>query len=257
MRKKNCICLKCQAHYDDEEKLKNHEKYCKSETVIILPEEGKNDIIKHIQPEFKLKPAICIYGDFETFPVSYSPVEENEKHRYQIHKPGGFSFFIKSSNEKVFKSVMVSHIITKENDDIAALFVHDLMKNIEFALKHFVEEGLKFSSYTPVLFHNPSRFDAHLFIKPLAAYNSLDLKTIPSNEQVYISFSKFLMINGFKHEVKFLDSFRFKSSSLDELAKSLSIKEMVNTRKHFSDKPDDILKGKGIFPCETLTALKN
>ena len=66
-------CFKCQAHYD-EEKLNIHERYCNSEMVVILSEEGKNNIIRHVEPQFKFKPAICIYGDFETFPISYSPV---------------------------------------------------------------------------------------------------------------------------------------------------------------------------------------
>ena len=57
------------------------------------------------------------------------------------------------------------------------------MENIDFALKHFIEAGFKLSSYTPVLFHNLSRFDAYIFIKPLASYNSMEFRVIPSNEQ--------------------------------------------------------------------------
>ena len=56
--------------------------------------------------------------------------------------------------------------------------------------------NLKFQtpSFNPVLFHNLSGYDAHLFIKNLGVEEG-DIKCIPKTEEKYISFSKYIYIN--------------------------------------------------------------
>ena len=61
----------------------------------------------------------------------------------------------------------------------------------------------------PVIFHNFSGYDSHLFINELARYNILDkdrkedvskiekIDCIPNNEEKYISFSKHVIVNEF------------------------------------------------------------
>ena len=44
-------------------------------------------------------------------------------------------------------------------------------------------------NFTPVVFHNLSGYDSHLFIKNLGFSNG-DIDCIPNNEEKYISFSK-------------------------------------------------------------------
>ena len=46
----------------------------------------------------------------------------------------------------------------------------------------------KIPSYIPVLFHNLSGYDAHLFIRELGAHTS-DMEVIAKNKEDYISFS--------------------------------------------------------------------
>ena len=46
----------------------------------------------------------------------------------------------------------------------------------------------KIPSYIPVVFHNLSGYDAHLFIRKLGAYTS-DMEVIAKNKEDYISFS--------------------------------------------------------------------
>ena len=71
----------------------------------------------------------------------------------------------------------------------------------------------------PVLFHNLQGYDAHLFIKQLAKVSG-DLTSIPSTEEKYISFSKFITVDQYlskkhekvlfkKFEIRFIDSFKF------------------------------------------------
>ena len=89
----------------------------------------------------------------------------------------------------------------------------------------------KIPSYIPVVFHNLSGYDAHLFIRELGAHTS-DMEVIAKNKEDYISFSvkvpveKYVDKNGEKKdkliELRFIDSFKFMSSSLDSLTKKPS-----------------------------------
>ena len=73
-------------------------------------------------------------------------------------------------------------------------------------------------------------YDAHLFIKELGK-NSRDMEVIAKNKEDYISFSvevtvdKYVDKEGHEKEklieLRFIDSFKFMSSSLDSLTKNL------------------------------------
>ena len=85
--------------------------------------------------------------------------------------------------------------------------------------------------FIPVFFHNLAGYDAHLFIKSLGVTEG-NIKCIPNNEEKYISFSKEFVVGKYidkkdgkekesKREIRFLDSFKFMSTSLAKLADNL------------------------------------
>lgn len=91
----------------------------------------------------------------------------------------------------------------------------------------------KIPTYIPIVFHNLSGYDAHLFIKELAKqYGSSNLKAIAENKEKYISFSLDVKVGEYvdKHgkikdekiQLRFIDSFRFMASGLDRLSKNLT-----------------------------------
>ena len=96
--------------------------------------------------------------------------------------------------------------------------------------------------FTPVIFHNLSGYDAHLFVKNLGVSEG-NIKCIPNNEEKYISFSKEIIVDSYekdgkkvevKHEIRFLDSFKFMASSLDGLASNLArsdLSKFIQTKK--------------------------
>ena len=89
----------------------------------------------------------------------------------------------------------------------------------------------KIPSYIPIIFHNLSGYDAHLFIKELAKCGS-KMGVIAKNKEDYISFSvsvevdKCISKNGEECskeiELRFIDSFKCMSSSLDSLVNNLA-----------------------------------
>ena len=82
----------------------------------------------------------------------------------------------------------------------------------------------KVTKYFPVVFHNLSGYDSHLFIKTLGNTEGY-ISCIPNNEENYISITKQVIVDQFvneegkevnvKRKLRFMDSLRFMASSLD------------------------------------------
>ena len=100
----------------------------------------------------------------------------------------------------------------------------------------------KVPKFIPIIFHNLSNYDCHLFIKKLGG----EINCIPNNEEKYISFSKQIEVDKFvnkqgkevivKRELRFVDSYRFMASSLDALVKNLQKDQCKNLNRFFSGK---------------------
>jgi len=121
----------------------------------------------------------------------------------------------------------------------------------------------KLPRFFPVIFHNLSGYDSHLFIKKLAKASDNKgekIKCIPNNEEKYISFSRDVIVDTFidkegkgvvvKRELWFIDSFRFMASSLDALSKNLDAEQCVNMNKYYKGKEFELLQKKGVYPYE-------
>ena len=89
----------------------------------------------------------------------------------------------------------------------------------------------KIPDYIPAIFQNLAGYDAHLFIKELAKYTT-NIGVIAKNAENYISFSikvevdKYIDKTGNEKskelELRFIDSFKFMSRSLDSLVNNLA-----------------------------------
>ena len=118
--------------------------------------------------------------------------------------------------------------------------------------------------FTPVIFHNLSGYDSHLFVKNLGKSEG-DIKCIPNNEEKYISFSKDIIVGEYgnkkgekvkiKHAIRFLDSFKFMASSLESLMGNLGLEKLKETRKEFGKK-FKLMKRKGIFPYDFMNGIE-
>ena len=122
----------------------------------------------------------------------------------------------------------------------------------------------KIPSYITVVFHNLSGYDTLLFIRELGGHAS-DMEVIAKNKEDYISFSikvpvdSYIDKNGEEKdkliELRFIDSFKFMSPSLDSLTKNL----VRGGRKLFgfedySELQYDLLARKGVYPYEYVNS---
>ena len=130
--------------------------------------------------------------------------------------------------------------------------------------------NLKFRKpkFIPIVFHNLSGYDAHLFIRNLGVEKG-DIRCIPQNEEKYISFTKEITVDTFvdengekkevKRELRFIDSFKFMATSLDKLvtnlASSCDNKKFKDTRKFFTSNQFELMLRKGVYPYEYMDSL--
>ena len=122
----------------------------------------------------------------------------------------------------------------------------------------------KILSYIPAVFHNLSGYDAHLFIRDLGAHTS-EIGVIVKNKEDYISFSIKLPVDSYIDkngeekdkliELRFIDSFKFMSSSLDSLTKNLvrGGKKLFGF-EDYSELKYNLLTRKGVYPYEYVNS---
>ena len=115
-----------------------------------------------------------------------------------------------------------------------------------------------------MIFHNLQGYDAHLFIKQLAKISG-DLTSIPSTEEKYITFSKYITVDQYysknkgkflpkKFEIRFIDSFKFLQTSLANLVSNLNPSDFKNLNKVIKNN-SSLLTGKGVYPYDYVTSI--
>ncbi|XP_024879110.1 uncharacterized protein LOC112459306 [Temnothorax curvispinosus] len=115
------------------------------------------------------------------------------------------------------------------------------------------------SHYIPIIFHNLSGYDAHFIIKEIATAYEGHVDLLPITKEKYISFTKHVKDTAEKSDsrsdikLRFIDSYKFLSSSLDKLASFLCRDKLKIVRSQFlqlSTENFDLLTRKGVFPYE-------
>ena len=141
-------------------------------------------------------------------------------------------------------------VTVKDHDHLTGKFKGAAHRqcNLKYQLPKFV----------PVVFHNLSGYDAHLFIKQLGKTEG-NINCIPNNEEKYISFSKSIHIDGDKWEnkmeIRYIDSFKFMASSIDSLSKNLAKIQFREMETIFGE-DIEILTKKGVYPYDYMDSFK-
>ena len=121
----------------------------------------------------------------------------------------------------------------------------------------------KLPKFYPVIFHNLSGYDTHMFIKDLAETEG-EINCIAKTEEDYISFTKTITVDTFvkegkeikvRRDIRFLDSFRFMSNSLSELASNLTRHD--NLSRYFEGTFLELVKPrKGVYPYDYMDSFE-
>ena len=132
------ICLNCINGFKSIDSLNKHKEYCyNNECVkIVMPQPGTYLKFKNFRCSEKAP--FVIYADFESLikPINTCDPDPNKSYtkKYQKHKPSGFSYYIISLYENVFKSVKRTYTRTKKEDpnaeDVFIKWLENDVKNI-------------------------------------------------------------------------------------------------------------------------------
>ena len=127
--------------------------------------------------------------------------------------------------------------------------------------------------FIPVVFHNLSGYDSHLFIKNLG-FTAGDINCIPNNEEKYISFTKKIPVGTYPKKaidadgdifyeqkpisfnIRFIDSFKFMPVSLDSLVNNLPEESFNNLERYYTGDKLNLVKRKGVYPYEYMDSLE-
>ena len=120
-------------------------------------------------------------------------------------------------------------------------------------------------NFTPVVFHNLSGYDSHLFIKNLG-FTAGNIDCIPNNEERYISFTKNIEVGSYMnsegetkpkcHKIRFIDSFKFMAASLDSLVNNLPEDAFNNLKRYYTGDKLSLVMRKGVYPYEYMHTLE-
>ena len=165
-----------------------------------------------------------------------------------------------------YKKATICHIcergISKEGNDPRFKKVRDhchLTGKFRGAAHDKCNLEYRLPKFYPVIFHNLSGYDSHLFIKNLGKSEG-KIDCIPNNEEKYISFSKHILVDRFinkkgeekevEREIRFIDSFKFMAASLDSLVKNLPKESFKNLTEFYQGDELNLLLRKGVFPYD-------
>ena len=120
-------------------------------------------------------------------------------------------------------------------------------------------------NFTPVVFHNLSGYDSHLFIKNLG-FTAGNIDCIPNNEERYISFTKNIEVGSYMnsegeakpkcHKIRFIDSFKFMAASLDSLVNNLPEDAFNNLKRYYTGDKLSLVMSYPYEYMDTLERLK-
>ena len=161
-----------------------------------------------------------------------------------------------------YKKATHCHICEEEIDEDKDRKVRDhchLTGKFRGAAHNKCNLKFRLPKFYPVIFHNLSGYDSHLFIKNLGKSEG-KIDCIPNNEEKYISFTKEILVDKFideegeevevKRKIRFIDSFKFMATSLDNLVNNLPKDSFKNLKEFYEGKQLDLIKRKGVFPYD-------
>ncbi|KAF0709819.1 Uncharacterized protein FWK35_00030838, partial [Aphis craccivora] len=229
--KKRYLCGMCLNSFQTELKLSNHKNYCQSNKVARITLPYKNKFIRFKNYNHKMKVPFVIYADFESIITQINYKKEKEKY----------------STIKIQKHIAISFVyfIVRDHDHLTGLY--------RGAAHNRCNLNYKVPKFIPVFFYNFSGYDSHLLVRELG--NDTDnIDLIPNNEENYISFSKKIQYSTKNIELRFLDSYKFLSNSLSELAKSLKLCNFKILKKWFQKKvPGNLTELQKVYLFRLLT----
>ena len=196
--KGDSYCLNCFHLYRTKEALEKHMKVCEDKDYCYIEMPKKGESLKYDPVVKSIKAPYIIVADIESLLRKMDTCANDPR---------------KSSTEKKNKHEMCGYSLFNDCSFDAAHKICNLMYNTPREI--------------PVAFHNGSSYDYHFIMKGLAEEFEGNFECLGENKEKYITFSVPIKIESNNdqtiiYRIKFIDSFRFMSTSLSTLVDNLS-----------------------------------
>ena len=182
-------------------------------------------------------------------------------------------------DEIAFQNAKTCHICDQKLDNDKVRDHCHLTGKYRGAAHDYCNKNYQIPKLFPVIFHNLTGYDSHIFIKNLGVSERSAMGSkipglincIPNNEEKYISFTKDIEVDRFmekdektgedkevivKREIRFIDSFKFMASSLDKLTANLDEASFQCVNRFFHGQSVDLVRRKGVYPYDYVDSIK-
>ena len=233
-------CLNCFCAYSTKNKLEAHKKICENHDYCHVEMPTKdNNTLKYNQGEKSMKLPFSIYADLECLLEKMSTCQNNPNEasttKINKHTPSGYSLFTDCSfdnSKNKLNYYRREDCIKKFCKDLRThatkIINYEKKKMIRGAAHNICNLRYKVPKEIPVVFQNGSTYDYHFIIKELVKEFEGNFECLDKNTEKYITFSVPLIKKienkniEITYKIKFIDSYRFMSSSLSKLVANLS-----------------------------------
>ena len=124
---KRYVCKYCCNSFPKEVSLQNHVEYCLKHKAVGVEMPKKGTMLSFKNYHRRMRVPFVVYADFEAFtaPISTCSQSGNKSYTnpYQVHKPCGFSYYIKCFDDGLFPPVLKHYTIENKDNNVAKLRV--------------------------------------------------------------------------------------------------------------------------------------
>ena len=139
INKRKCklyYCLNCLSAYDNEDKLDKHKEYCSENASIKINMPPEGTYLRFLNFLHGERAPFVIYADFECYnkPIHTTTPDPNKSYTNKLAKqePASFVYYIKSFNEKVFKTEKREYVKEEDEDpDVIDVFINQLEEDVK------------------------------------------------------------------------------------------------------------------------------
>ncbi|XP_020296617.1 uncharacterized protein LOC109861395 [Pseudomyrmex gracilis] len=236
------ICDRCLHYFHTSKKLPEHIVDCErlNDSAVILSAKGKNRLrFKNYNKE---RVPMVVHADLEcVFEKQNEEQNASSSHKYQRHSVFSIGYYVNCAHINIgYRSYRGENCVqwfVNKLHNLAKRAKTLFAKNVPMAISTPLEVYV-----VPIVFYNLSEYDAHFIIKDMAtAFKVLETKT-------YITACN----------LRFIDSYKFLSRSLEKLASYLDKRELQVTRMEFRDlsaEDFELLTRKVVFPYEYVDSI--